>query len=165
MERSGEWREARGDAFERVVGYRAAAVFGSVVVLVAGRIAGCGAAGTDEAVGEEEEVTFVGYLGEDAAVAVDELGVFVVWFSPGEGDFHVGGEGAGGFEVEDEVELAEDGFLVVEFVWGPGLGEGGMVEDGVDGSFWWWDFELDSVGLAEWLSSVDGAGFGDWYLD
>lgn len=54
---------------------------------------------------------------------MDELGVAVVGDAPGVGDFDICGEGGAGFKVEDEVEAAEEGFLVVVTVWGGGLGE------------------------------------------
>lgn len=96
-----------------------------VAVAVETVAAGGGGAGADEAVGQEEEVAVVGDLDEETAGSVDVLRVAVVRDAPGVGDFDVGGEGGAGFEVEDEVEAPEEGFLVVVPVWRGGLGEGG----------------------------------------
>lgn len=81
-------------------------------------VAGYVGAAVEHLVAGEEEVTFVGDLGETSAGAVDVLRVFVIGLAPTVDDVHVGREVCCGLNVQDEVELLHDCFLVVVLLWG-----------------------------------------------
>lgn len=140
-------------------------------------IRGAGAAGADEAVGEEEEVACICDLGEDASGAVDVLRVLVVWGSPGVRDLDVGGESGSGFEVQDEVKFAEKCFLEVELIrLGLSVGSARVVaviviessccciSGGCHRGFGRRNFEFNAVGFPEWLCVLDSRGFSNGHL-
>jgi hypothetical protein len=75
-----------------------------------------GAASADQPIGEEEEVTLICDLGDDASGPVDELRVMVVRFPPRVRDFYICRERRARLKVEYKVEFAENMFLIVVVV-------------------------------------------------
>ncbi len=117
-----------------------------------------GEAGVIQAVGKEENVTFMRDLGEDDTRAMNILRVVVRELAPGVGDFNVGRKFGDRFQIKNEVESFQELFVVKMFVGGDrgmwserGCGEVDIAIVTINWLRWWSSNKFDSIRGAEWL--------------